>query len=232
MQWLSEISDFANPLSGRMYKLILLLDALNPVLQKFVVEPYRHLESLRITSVEGLVRFEGIYLPPTDHRLSTLGYPRVWIEAEFAVRETHRSLVYLGVHRFRLREPNKSRMDLMRLASAVLPGVQDRFLKALATTLPKIFSLPVGREVPCIAMNLDYFLTRVPAYVSSLGELRVSEISIRNENRVHFFLQTTAILKNLVDFFGPEYLQLEELEAHRDPMELLWDPHPTDDHVP
>ncbi|MCR9142203.1 MAG: hypothetical protein NXI24_08120 [bacterium] len=211
-----------------MYKLILRLDALNPVLQRYVVEPYPRLESLHITSVEGLVRFEGIYLPPTDHRLSTLGYPRVWIEAEFAVRETHGSLVYLGVQRFRLREPNRSRMDLMRLASAVLPGVQDRFLKALATTLPRLFILPEGREIPCIAMNLDYFLSKVPAYVSSLGEVRISEISIRNENRVHFFLQTTAILKNLVDFFGPEYLHLEELEAHRDPMELLWDPNPDD----
>lgn len=215
-----------------MYKLILLLDALNPVLKKYVVQPYRQLESLQVTSVEGLVRFEGMYLPPTDHRLSTLGYPRVWIEAEFAVRESNRSLVYLGVEHFRLREPNKGRMDLMRLASAVLPGIQDRFLKALATTLPRIFTLPEGREVPCIAMNLDYFLTKVPAYVSSLGEVRLSQISIRNENRVHFFLQTTAILKNLVDFFGPEYLLLEELEVHRDPMELLWDPHPGDEPAP
>lgn len=212
-----------------MYKLVLHLDALNPVLQTHVVERYRHLESLRITSVEGLVRFEGIYLPPTDHRLSTLGYPRVWIEAEFAVRETVRSLVYLGVQHFRLREPNKSRVDLVRIASAVLPGVRDRFLRALATTLPRLFTLPEGQAVPCIAMNLDYFLSKVPAYVSNLGEVSVSQISIRNENRVHFFLQTTAILKNLVDFFGPEYLQLEELEAHRDPMELLWDPQPGND---
>lgn len=226
MQWLTDISEFANPLHGRMYKLVLLLDALNPVLDQYVVARYRHLESLRVTSTEGLVRFEGIYLPPTDHRLSTLGYPRVWIEAEFAVRENHRSLVYLGVQHFRLREPGRGRMDLMRLASRFLPGIQARFLKALATTLPKIFSLPEGREVPCIAMNLDYFLTKVPAYVSTLGEVRLSQISIRNQNRVHFFLQTTAILKNLVDFFGPEYLQLEELEAHRDPMELLWDPRP------
>ena len=213
-------------LGGRMYKLVLRLDALNPVLEKYVVQPYRHLEALQVTSVEGLVRFEGIYLPPTDHRLATLGYPRVGIEAEFAVRENERSLVYLGVHRFRLREPGRGRVDPIRLASRFLPGMQTRFLKALAKTLPSIFSLPVGREVPCIAMNLDYFLSKVPAYVSSLGEVRLDRISIRNDNRVHFFLQTNTILKNLVDFFGPEYLQLEELEDHRDFLELLWDPRP------
>lgn len=226
MQWLNEISEFANPLSGRNYKLVLLLDALNPVLERFVVQRSRRLESLQITSVEGLVRFEGIYTPPTDHRLATLGYPRVWVEAEFAVRENLRNLVYLGVQHFRMREPGKGRVDLVRIASKWLPGIQDRFLDSLVTSVPQLFSLPEHREVPSVVMNLDYFLRKVPAYVTNLGELRVSQISIRNDNRVHFFVQTTAILKNLVEFFGPEFLQLEELEQHRDLMELLWDPRP------
>jgi hypothetical protein len=226
LQWLTDISEFANPLGGRLYKLVLSLDSLNPVLEQYVVRKSRRFEALHITSSEGLIRFEGIYLPPTDHRLATLGYPRVGIEAEFAVIKNQRSLVYLGVQRFRLREPGRGRMDVMWLASRFWPGIEARFLKTLATSVPRIFSLPAENRQPGIAMNLDYFLNKVPAYVSTLGEIRLSEVSIRNNNRVHFFVQTNLLLKRLVDFFGPEYLALEELEADRDPMELLWEPRP------
>lgn len=224
MQWLNDINEFANPLYGRMFKVVLSLEALQPVLQKYVVDRYRKLESLSAASVSGLVMFKGIYLPDTDHRLSTMGYRRVGIEAQFRVRETRRSQVYLDLHHFRMRDPSSSTVDLMNLASRFLPGVQRQFLRALATTQPKVFQLPEDNESGGILMDLDYFLQKVPGYVQNFGEIRLVRVVVK-DGRVHFFVQTNMIMMRLVEFFGPEYLSLEEIQDG-DSIELLWEQGP------
>ncbi len=225
MQWLNDINEFANPLYGRMFKVVLSLEALKPVLQKYVVERRRNLESLTVTSVQGLVMFQGIYLPDTDHRLSTMGYRRVGIEAQFRVRDTRRSQVFLDLHRFRMRDPSSSTVDLMNLASRFLPRVQRQFLRALATTQPKVFQLPEGNETGGILMDLDYFLQKVPGYVQNFGEIRLVRVSVKDDDRVHFFVQTNMIMMRLVEFFGPEYLSLEEIHDG-DSIQLLWEQGP------
>lgn len=222
MQWLSDLTDFANPLAGRIYKLILNLESLNPALQKYVAEPSRLLERLSVSSETGAVLMHGIYLPQPEDTLTSLGYKRVGLLAEATPVKNEGSLVILAVRKFRLLDPDGGALDLMRLASKFLPSIQKRFLRGMCNARPQLFSLPddTGES---IAMNLDYFLRMAPAYTSMLGELRLLRVSVREGNRILFYIQTNVILKQLAEFFGPQYITLEQVDD-RDSMGLLWEP--------
>ncbi|MBX7056588.1 MAG: hypothetical protein K1X75_00890 [Leptospirales bacterium] len=220
MRWLSDLSEFANPLASRMYKLVVSLPALNPILQKYVAQPSRTIESLSVGSSDGTVVFRGIYLPREDHTLASLGYKRVGFLAETQPLSNEGSLVRLAIRKFRLLDPSEATVDLMRLASKFVPAIQRRFAQSLARTAPAVFSAP-SDDGDTIAMNMDYFLERVPGYTSMLGELRLMRVFVRTDERVVFFVQTNLILRQLAEFFGPQFISIEELED-RDHIEALW----------
>lgn len=217
MQWLTDLTDFANPLASRVYKIILSLKALNPVLQKHVAEPSKLLESLSVSAADGHVVFRGVYLPRAENALAALGYKRVGLLAEATPVSNEGSLVKIAIRKFRLLDPGEATVDLMRLASKFVPAIQRRFLQSLARTVPKVFSTPGDDS---IAMNLDYFLSRA-GYNSMLGELRLVRVMVRDDDHVIFFVQTTMILRQLAEFFGPQFIALEEFED-RDGLQLLW----------
>lgn len=221
MKWLNELNEFANPLSSKMYKVVLLLEALNPVLHSLVVQKSEILESLEVSSDTGFVLFKGVVNNQPEDTLANLGYPQVAFEAKFSVKRGSKNLIDLTMHKFRLSNPDSGRVDLMRLASRFIPGIKSRFLRELSDSRPELFSLPAVSDV--IVMDISYFLTLVPALMStSLGEIGLVRVQASQQNRVNFYVQTNMLLVRMVDFFGPEYLTMEEIE-HKDAVEMLWE---------
>ena len=219
MQWLSDLNEFANPLSTRMYKVVLSLDALGPALDRYVARRSELLHTLAISSDEGTAHFNGIYLPRPADRLFALGYQRVEFRSDFTVSGTIRNLVRLHARRFRLYDPDAT-VDLMRIASKLIPGIQRRFVRALCTSTPHIFqTAEIADEV---LLNIEYFLEKVPAFMNAFGEISLARVRVIENNRVAFYVQTNLFLVRMVDFFGPEYLSLEEIQD-RDTMEMLWE---------
>ncbi|MCB1309381.1 MAG: hypothetical protein KDK30_14420 [Leptospiraceae bacterium] len=221
MQWFTDISDFANPLNARTYKVVLRLDALQPALDQYVVARSEVLESLSVGSQEGVVLFQGMYLPRTDHTLHSLGYNRVGFLAEFEIRRNKHQLVYLHTRKFRLLDPGTSSGGLIRLASKFMPAVERRFLNALCLAAPRVFHQPLDIPAGGVVFNLEYFLEKVPTLVSSLGEISILRVRPTEDNRIFFYVQTNLFLMRMMDFFGPEYLMIEEV-TDRDTLELLW----------
>ena len=219
MQWLSEMGDYVSPLSNKMYKVVVLLDHLAPVLEKYVVEPSKSIEALEIRSEPGTVLFTGTVKNQPEDRLHSFGYPRISFLSEFSIEKGNEHLIDLTVKKFRLIDPEEPSVDMVRLASKFLPGIKKYFLRELAKARPELFSMPDLSDV--VVMDISYFLNHVPSLMTSpLSEARIIRVSA-SQNQINFYVETSLLLVKLVDYFGPRYIELQEIQD-RDALELLW----------
>lgn len=228
MLWWTDISEFANPLGSRTYKLVLHLEALGPVLQRYVVERSAYLEALTVRSEQGVLIFNGDYLPRENEKLHSMGYRKVSFEARFTIEKNEKNLLFLRLRKFRVARPGGGRFDWLRLASKFYRGAESYFLRALVTSKSDVFSLPDEQQThPVIAMDLEYFLRRAPVYegMSMFGEISLVRAVIRPDDRVYFYAQTTLILRRLAEYFGPQFIDIEEFRD-RDHLEVLLEDEP------
>ncbi|MCB1174848.1 MAG: hypothetical protein KDK39_14855 [Leptospiraceae bacterium] len=220
MQWFKDMQGYVNPLGERMYKLVLKLQHLGPVLDRQVIAKSAILEALSIASRPGTIFCKGTVLTNPDERLYQLGYPRITFLSEFGIRRNSAYHIDLQMTKFRLTSSVDESVDFMRVASRFIPGIKGYFIKELCTAKPALFEAVENED--SIRMDLSFFIQFVPSLVSaSLSETRVVSAHIARENEVHLYIQTSLVLFKLVDYFGPEYLAIDEVND-QDAIELLW----------
>jgi len=228
MLWWTDISEFANPLGSRTYKVVLHLEALGPVLQKYVVDRSANLDALDVASERGVLLFNGVYLPREQEKLYSMGYRRVAFEARFTIEKNEKNLLFLRLRKFRVARSDGGRFDWLRLASRLYRGAEVYFLRSLVNAKSEVFSLPDEEQKhPVIVMNLDYFIRKAPVYdsMSMFGEISLVRALIRPDNRVHFYAQSNLILRRLAEYFGPQFIDIEEFRD-RDHLEVLLEDEP------
>lgn len=222
MAWYDDIrnfTDLVNPLADNLYKIVLSLEALNPRLEQYAIRKTETIASMRLSARKGLVILRGVYVPAAGRKIKNL-YDEIGFNLMLEVQGVSGNEVLFKVKRTGLHNPRARRFDPVRWAGAVLPGVRKQIIGALCRNLPHI--LRTNEEFNEIWFNTGYYLAKVPAYMNSLGDIRIVNVRAQ-ENRILFYVNTNLIMVNLVDQFGPEYLSLEEIKADKESMQMLWD---------
>ena len=220
MLWFNKPSELAGPFDQNLFKVVLLLDALNPALERHVVARAEYLEELRLSSSEGNLLIQGTYILDGEGPASKLGYTKVHFKIELEVRECKNNDVILEVTNLRLRDPEQRKMDVLRLASKLVPQLRRSIIKSFTEYIPKI--LTPAENYSQIYFHTNYFLSEVPSFVGSLGEIKILNAVLTRGNRVNFYVHSNLILINLVNTFGPEFLALEEVRADKESQAMLW----------
>lgn len=223
MLWFQRLAKIATPFAENLYRVVLMLDSLNPALEEYVVRQSANLKRLHISSIADRVRMEGDYRLKEDSLVKSLGYDEVKFQVEFIIAGTEGNNVILKLTKLRLRDPFAGRIDLLRLVSKFVGRVQREIIRTMAERIGHILS--PRRDYSEVLFHTDYFLAKVPSFSGSLGEVRVLTVRPVDANRVHFFVHSNLILMNLVQTFGPQYLQLEEVhfEQEQESQAFLWD---------
>lgn len=215
------MTELANPLSAKMYKVVLLLENLNPVIKKYVVDSSETIEYLEVNSGPGNVHFHGIVKTQPEERLNSLGYPRIAFHADFSITKGSDHFINLAINKFRLTNPDKPSVDFMRIASKFIPGIKKYFLKELSDSRPELFSFPTASDK--FVMDISYFINHVPTLMSSsFSEIQIFRVNASGKNRINFYIISNLLLIKAVDYFGPAYLSVEEIKD-KDALELLWE---------
>ncbi len=223
MLWFQRLAKIATPFAENLYRVVLLLDSLNPALETHVVRPATYLKRLRVSSIDDRILLEGDYRLREDSMARSFGYDMVTFRVELIVTGTEGNNVILRVVKLRVQDLGSGPFDMLRLVSKFVKRAQREIIRTFAERIPHIVS--PRRDFSEILFHTDYFLAKVPSFSGSLGEVRVLTVRPVAGNRVHFFVHSNLILMNLVQTFGPEYLQLEEVhpEQEQESQAFLWD---------
>ena len=223
MLWFHRLAKITTPFAENLYRVVLLLDSLNPALETHVVRPARNLKRLVLSSIADRIIMEGDYRLREDSVARSFGYDEVTFRAELAVTGTEGNHVVLRVVKLRVQDRGGGRLDLLRMVSKFVGRARREIIRTFAEQIPHIVT--PRRDYSELLFHADYFLAKVPSFSGSLGEVRVLTVRPAAENRVHFFVHSNLILMNLVQTFGPEYLQLQEvhLDQEQESQAFLWD---------
>lgn len=223
MLWFRRLAKITTPFAENLYRVVLLLDSLNPALETHVVRPATNLKRLRLSSIDDRIIMEGDYLLREDSFARSFGYDEVTFRVELAVAGTEGNHVILRVMKLRVQDSIGGRLDMLRLVSKLVGRARREIIRTFAERIPHIVT--PRRDYSEILFHTDYFLAKVPSFAGSLGEVRILTVRPANDNHVHFFVHSNLILMNLVQTFGPEYLRLEEvhMEQEQESQAFLWD---------
>lgn len=223
MLWFRRLAKITTPFAENLYRVVLLLDSLNPALETHVVRPASNLKRLRISSIAERILMEGDYRLREDSVARSFGYDEVTFRVELAVTGTEGNNVVLRVVKLRVHDSAGGGLDMLRLVSKFVRRARREIIRTFAERIPHIVT--PRRDFSELLFHADYFLAKVPSFSGSLGEVRILTVRPADDNRVHFFVHSNLILMNLVQTFGPEYLQLEEvhLEQEQESQAFLWD---------
>ncbi len=226
MDWLWKIfqpaTDVApNPFEDNLYKVVLSLEALKPKLKEHVITPARDLLHLEFHSDNEKIYISGGFLTREDDTLKSLGYDSINFLAEGLVQEVRGNDVVLNVEKLRLMNPSGTRLDLLRLASKMFPTIQRRIIQTITGRIPHI--LNYEEDYTRVIFHAEYFLAKVPAFTRRLGDIKMLRVKPAEHDRVVFYVHSNLIMMNLVQYFGPEYLSLEEIHVDTESQEVLFE---------
>ncbi|MBE7413096.1 MAG: hypothetical protein L6Q54_09580 [Leptospiraceae bacterium] len=198
------------------YRVTLNLNSLNKVIQTEVVEKTDNLKKLTFDSENGKLNLEGYY--------SVLHYPlaRLWRVSAlnfYAILDpvwVKNNIIRFKVVSFRLENHKKKKFDLIRLLSRFDFFHRRMILESIVEVIPEVLSSTrLNNE---IKFNINYFLEKIP---SIAGKISISRI-YPYKGEIFFYVRSSTILRALLDFFGPEFIRLDEIDEGSDSLKLLW----------
>jgi hypothetical protein len=194
------------PSSKSNYRATLSLISLKPLIDQEIVNETEGLESLDFHSRKGELILTGIYNP------RGLYIPRILKMNDLRYRVTLKPIwvknnkVRFKITSYHLKKlDSNSKWDLVYLFSRLEPFHKRILLQEIVDSFPTVFSLTKLKHE--IKFDLTYFLMKIP---SLAGQIEITHVDLDAGN-VYFFIQSSKILKPLLDFFGPQYISIDYL---------------------
>lgn len=198
------------------YRVTLNLNSLNGVIHTELVEKSENLKRLVFDSENGKVNLEGFY------NVSHYSIARLWGVSAinfYAILDpvwVKNNTIRFRILSFRLENHKKKKIDIIKLLSRFDFFHRKLILESIVKEIPEILSLTkLNNE---IKFNTNYFLDKIP---SIAGKISITKV-YPYKGEVYFYVQSSTILKALLDFFGPEFIKLDEIDEGRDSLKMLW----------
>ncbi len=215
------VPDFRNPLGNNLYKVVLSLESLNPVLDQIVKEKSQRVRRLHVSSVPGEVRMEGEANPRKDSPARKFGIDRIGFRIHVRVRESRGNDVILRVQRIEIWNAQARKIDLLKIVGRFSARLRATLIQEITEVIPEVIT--VGHYAGELVFHAGYFVSMVPTLWNSLGSIHIAGVRAADVNHVHFYVQSNLLLLGMVDFFGPQYLSLEQIQGESDSLRMLWD---------
>ncbi len=198
------------------YKVTLNLNSLNRVIQTQVVEKTDNLKKLTFDSQNGRLNLEGYY-NVTHYSIARLwGVSAVNFYAILDPVWVKNNTIRFKILSFRLENHKKKKFDLIKILSRFDFFHRKMILESIVEVIPEILSLTrLNNE---IKFNTNYFLDKIPSIAGKISITRVYPY----KGEVYFYVKSSTILKALLDFFGPEFIKLDEIDEGSDSLKMLW----------
>lgn len=210
------LSEILNPLGSENYKLITHQKRLNSMLEKRILPYSEDLLEVKIIPMEGVVQFRGLIKEPDVLRKVKAG--DIYFTISLVKDEITEQEIYLNIKQFKVFNPKK-KVDILKIINKYSRIIQKRILDGF--TGPKS---PFDLVDPYkqIKFNLNYILEQIPTEVNLLGRVKILNISFES-NKIIWYINSGLMIKNVINYFGPNYIEFEKVDTNIDAIKLLTD---------
>jgi len=207
-----------NPLGKEQYKIDTEQSALNELIYDKIVDGSELIRSLRLIIAPSFLHLRGVIIQPNVGIASKLNIGDIHFDISFSKMEVNAHDIVLEIRRFKIFNPHK-KIDLIKLLSHFSPIIKDKILEGF-TGKNSPFSM-VEKE-KSIRFNLEFLLQRITSEVNILGSIQIQNICFERK-KVVWYVYSTLMFKGIIDYLGPQYIKVQQVDFAKDAIKLLTD---------
>lgn len=210
------LSELLNPLGSESYKLITHQKRLNSMLEKRILPYSEDLLEIKIIPMVGTIQFRGIIREPDVLKKVKAG--DIYFNLSLVKDEINEKEVFLSIKQFKVFNPKK-KLDIVKIINKYSNIIQKKILEGF--TGPKS-PLEVVDPFRVIKFDLEYILEQIPTEVNLLGKVKILNLTFE-ANRIIWYIHSGLMIKNIINYFGPDYIEFEKVDVNLDAIKLLTD---------
>ncbi|GEM_PF-2108325 len=210
------LGEILNPLGSESYKVITHQKSLNSVLEKRILPYTEDLREIKVVPMEGTVQLRGVIKEPDALKKFKAG--DIYFILTLSKEEITGDEVFLTIRQLKVFNPKK-KLDIVKIINSYSNVIQKKILDGLTGG-----KSPFAMVEPyhSIKFNLNYILEQIPTEVSLLGKVKILNLAFES-NRIIWYIHSSLMIKNVINYFGPDYIEFEKVDLNLDALKLLTD---------
>lgn len=202
-----------------MYKAVTRQVTLNKLLDEHVVSRFERLKSIRFLCTHRAIHLRGV-LREGDEKILGLKTGEIYFDFQLLKEEVTAHTVKMRMAKARFFSSGKP--DMIKLSSRFSSKLQNIILYHLTRGDSPFFM--VNRRKRFVGFDLNFILMQIPPELDALGKIKIVNVAFEAK-RIVWYLDSNLVLKSLVQFFKPDYIEIEQIEMESDAHKLLTDIH-------
>ncbi len=226
------------------YRVTIKIEALKDIIHDQIIIKDEDLETLEVKTQDGQIHLQGVYsmnwlrvkpilgLPTRLFGIHSINY-RIRLKPQRAKN----NFIICQVIGYRVWDTSERKLDLVWWFGKLDPFHKKKVFNSIIRSFPSILSVS-GFQWE-VSINMNHFLRMVPdlaktmsgsvaaPVAGSLAGSVVDTVDIQNvsvgKGEIFLYTKSSSMLKPLMDFFGPEFLDVDFVDDHVDEQRLLTD---------
>jgi len=211
------ITEVLGPLGKEQYKVITYQDKLNEIVSRKILPESQSLRRLKLVITNKLLHLRGIIFEP-ELKIKSIKPGDIFFDLSFTKEEIHRDEVILKIRKFRIYNPNR-RIDLWKLIDRYSNVLREKIMKGLTGENTPFYELETADT---LYFDLKYVLNQIPTEANLLGHIAILNVAFE-KRRIVWYIESNFVLKSIIDYLGPDYLEVEQVDLDIDALKLLTD---------
>jgi hypothetical protein len=200
-----------------MYKAVTRQRILNELLNEHVVTQFDRLKSLRFMCAHRVLHLRGV-ISEGEERIFGLRTGDIHFDFQLKKEEVTAHTVKMRLTKSRFF--SNAKPDMIKISSRFSTKLQDTILYHLTRGDSPFFM--VNRKKRFLGFDLNFILMQIPPELDALGKIKIVNTAFE-PRRIVWYLDSNLVLQSLVQFFKPNYVEIEQIEMETDAQRLLTD---------
>ncbi len=196
------------------YKIVIQQANLNELLKKKMLTKEGEIKRINVNLAKNKLTIKGVVKNPKEvknRKKKKLSFVVVLEKKSFS---SHK--IFFFVEDFKIYYP-LIRIDFLKMLNQYSNVVKE---KIVALLMEGDSPFRVVKKYNQISFDLNYLLQQIPSEVSLLGKIEIDDVHFE-KNHIVGFISSNFMLKALIHILGTQFLSVEQINKHMDPVSLL-----------
>lgn len=213
------LNQILNPLGEEQYKVVTHQLRLNQLFRENLLPNLPSLKMLKLMLTRGTLHIRGIIKEPEHIRKKYhIKLGDIFFDITLHKEEIIRDEVFLRVGKFKVFNPKK-RFDLVKIINRHSTTIQEKILEGFTGPKSPFF---IEDPLKKIKFDLKWVLNRIPTEANLLGRVQILNVGFE-PRRIVWYLQSNLMLRTILDYYGPDYIEVQKVDLNIDALRLLTD---------
>lgn len=219
------------------YRVTIKIDNLKSIIRQEIISKDDDLETMEVSTQDGQIYLKGVYNMRWQWAARLFRIPAINYRIRLKPLRAKNNYIFCQVVGYRVWDLREKKIDLVWWFGKLDPFHKKKVFNSIIRAFPSVLSVS-GFQWE-VSINMNHFLAMVPDLAKSMsgsvaapvaGSLAgsvVDTVDIQNvsvgNGEIYLYTKSTSMLKPLMDFFGPEYLEVDFVDEHMDEQRLLTD---------